>query len=128
MAEFKEVMKQWKRLCNWMDNKYSPDPICNYCPLAKIVNGGCSAVYELYNDYDYDKMAEVIMKWAEENPEPVYPAWGDWLEEMGLICWEDSGDGVHSVMVPKFKMCTKIPADIAEKLGIEPKNRRKESD
>lgn len=124
MSEFKEVMKQWKRLCDCMAKENPFVTICDHCPLAKVVDGGCGAIYEV--DYDYDKMAEVIMKWAEENPEPVYPAWGDWLEKMGLIHWEDGDDDWHSVMVPTFKMCTQIPADIAEKLGIEPKNRRKE--
>lgn len=43
--------------------------------------------------------------------------------EKGIISWEDNGDGdgVYSVMMPTFKMCTQIPADIAVKLGLEPK-------
>ena len=61
------------------------------------------------------------MSWAAEHPEPVYPTWGDWLAEIGLISWGNNGDGVYSVMVPTFKMCTKIPADIAQKLGLQPK-------
>lgn len=58
---------------------------------------------------------------AEPKEDAVYSTWGDWLAEMGLIRWEDSGDGVYSVMAPTFKMCTTIPADIAEKLGLQPK-------
>ena len=57
---------------------------------------------------------------AEPRTEPKYPTWGNWLAEMGLVCWEDNGDGVHSVMVPTFKMCTQIPEDIAQKLKIAP--------
>lgn len=51
----------------------------------------------------------------------VYPTWGDWLAEIGLIRWEKDNNGVYSVMVPTFKMCTQIQADIAQKLGIESK-------
>ena len=120
MAEFKEVMKQWKRLCNWMDNKYSPDPICSHCPLAEIVDGGCSAIYELYHDYDYDKMAEIIMKWAKDNPEPEYPTWEQYLVDLMMADMKaDKTDNPNSV--ENYMRKTPIPTDIAEKLGIKPK-------
>lgn len=122
MAEFKEVMKQWKRLCNWMDNKYSPDPLCNHCPLYEIVNGGCGAIYEMYHDYDYDKMAEVIMKWAEENP-VEYPYMFDVLQDVFNM-----PKGLSPMNIWEWINTIRIPADIAEKLDIEPEVRRKEND
>ena len=118
MAEFQEVMRQINRMCSHYQNcEDSGCPLSNDC--GNIGNYSSNVKQTM-------RIEKTVMTWAAERPEPVYPTWGDWLEEMGLICWEDSGDGVHSVMVPKFKMCTKIPAVIAEKLGIEPKNRRKE--
>ena len=48
------------------------------------------------------------MEWAEEHPEPVYPTWGTWLSEK------------YDYDLREI-MYTPILADIAEKLGIEPK-------
>ena len=44
------------------------------------------------------------MEWAEAHPEPEYPTWVEWFNSMGGV---DCGEP--------------IPADIAEKLGIKPK-------
>lgn len=54
------------------------------------------------------KMEELVMSWAAENPEPVYPSWGTWLAAK-------FGYDLCEIMYEP------IPADIAQKLGIEPK-------
>ena len=116
MAEFQEVMRQLGRICA---NNFEECDICDlrlFCPSKTFLDKYCKSGRT-------ERLEEMIMKWAVEHPEPVYPTWGDWLAEMGLICWEDNGNGVYSTMTPTFKMCTGIPADIAEKLGIEPKKR-----
>jgi hypothetical protein len=57
---------------------------------------------------------KVIAKWAAENPEPVYPTWVEWLAANKVIVPIELWDA--------FKVSSQpIPADIAEKLGIEPK-------
>jgi site-specific recombinase XerC len=59
----------------------------------------------------------MIMKWAANHPEPVYPTWEEWLITQGVIKENPSG----GVGYPMPKLFEHIPADIAQKLGIEPK-------
>ena len=114
MAEFTEVMRQWGRLCR--QHCAETNDQCDDCVIGDI----CYS-YARDSAENAEAIENAVMEWAKEHPEPVYPTWGDWLAEMGLIRWNDNGDGVYSVMVPTFKMCKHIPADVAEKLGIEPK-------
>lgn len=117
MAEFLEVMRQGKRMCERRD-------ACVSCPIfnAKI---GCPVVC-----YEDDRlMADVersIMDWAAEHPEQRYPTWNEWHES--------NFPGVSSPICPEYfsnniceshETCTQcraqpIPADIAQKLGIKP--------
>ena len=59
-----------------------------------------------------DECEKIIMSWAAEHPEPVYPAWRDWLRD-------------QYPMLGPYTMTdileSPIPADIAEKLGLQPK-------
>ena len=114
--DFVQTMKDWRRMCLSYKS-------CDDCPMmdadgwAHILcsEGGIqSAVPEIQE--------AVIEKWATENPEPVYPTWGEWLHSQKVV-------GVHAMQAPsqnvyypvEGKMNTSIPADIAQKLGIEPK-------
>ena len=113
MAEFVDVLRQFDRMCKVNNGcincpLHEPDGVSDRCSIGAFIN-------------DSKRIEREIMCWAAENPEPVYPTWGDWLAEIGLINWQNNGEGVYSVMVPTFKMCNPIPADIAQKLGIEPK-------
>ncbi len=116
MAEFAEVMRQWGRHCNGYTENHNDE--CDGCPLE--IDGSCNS-YAKDNAQYAERIEKYIMSWAAEHPEPVYPTWEDWLKEMGLIFWENNVDDVYPVMVPTFKMFTQIPADIAQKLGIEPR-------
>ena len=110
MAEFQEVMRQWARMCG--ANNY-----CSACRMQKenlpytlCSEGGIRSVENLAD-------AELaIMAWAAEHPEPVYPTFREWLISIGVI----GQMSTHSVIADKLAM-TPIPADIAQKLGIEPK-------
>lgn len=57
------------------------------------------------------------MAWAAEHPEPVYPTWYEWLKDNGLTfhdaesSWIGFTERIHHP----------IPADIAQKLGLEQK-------
>ena len=101
MAEFQEVARHWKRMCK----RYWTATSCHGCPIAEHEHGfeACSA-YEI----GVVKMEELVMAWAEEHPEPVYPTWYEFLTSRYHKAWEAIG-------------CDSIPADIAQKLGIEPK-------
>jgi hypothetical protein len=69
----------------------------------------------------------IIMSWATEHPEPVYPTWIDWLRNVGVIPTQEEAshsmrDGVRAAsFYVTAKAFEPIPGDIAEKLGIESK-------
>jgi hypothetical protein len=124
MADFMQTMKNWKRMCNAMgqEDEYTA---CDKCDLRDF---GCPAIYEKECDStDWKHVENVVAKWAAEHPEPIYPSWIDWLMANGVI--PDSYSAKHSmesgVRAATFyvtsKAFTPIPADIAQKLGIEPK-------
>lgn len=104
MAEFQEVMRQIDRICS--QYKYCEDSGCilsTVCgPLGNFSSNAKRAM----------KTEELAMKWAAEHPEPVYPTWYTWLIMMGAV---GSVEDLFS------DLQRPIPADIAEKLGIEPK-------
>ena len=124
MAEFTEVMRQVKRMCD-----ATVSARCHECTLWRPETESCS----LYGDddgVDYADMERRVMAWAAEHPAPRYPTWTEWQQKM----FPDASE----VMVPcsfasvdKFgcdgflcKECREqpIPADIAAKLGIRPIN------
>lgn len=111
MAEFREVMKQWKRMCIVQTDNYGK---CEKCPLGK--EQICSFASDLRDD-EIERLESTLMTWATEHPEPVYPTWGEWLHLTGLCEYENSADILEY----------HIPADIAKKLGIKPKEEQYES-
>lgn len=105
MAEFSEVIKQFKRMCK------SVTPMkCTRgeCQMGCENIGQCRKVaFERPAKFE-----EQVMSWAAEHPEPVYPSWYRWLIMMGAI---GSVEDLFS------DLQREIPADIAQKLGLEPK-------
>ena len=123
MAEFQVVARHWKRMCK----RYWRVTTCHGCPIAEHERAweACSA-YEA----DVVKMEELVMSWAAEHPEPVYPTWEEWLVDNGVFAPDNillNGEhrfffkGEPMLNIPTEKLFTPIPADIAGKLGIEPK-------
>ena len=118
MADFVQTMKDWRRMCQHMNKEYG-NSSCDNCPLC-----GCSAVYEMCGKENFTNMERDISAWAAEHPEPVYPTWGEWLEKQGIVKTvhsprhEENGALYYK---PMYEITNPIPADIAEKLGIEPK-------
>ena len=94
MAEFVQTMKDWRRMCKTVGGES-----CDGCKLH-IAGNDCVAVYE--GEMNYAQAEQTITEWAADHP-VVYPTWWDWLAARGL----DPDDP--------------IPADIAVKLGLEPK-------
>ena len=112
--EFVQIMKDWRRMC-----KAQNDTICGECSSCPMGDDGksCMAVYENeFDAVDFAHIEQTVMSWAAEHTEPVYPTWGEYLCNIGLIhdCTE-SEDAIYRL----FNNI--IPADIAQKLGIEPK-------
>ena len=114
MSDFTQTMKDWRRMCKAHEH-------CVGCPLEKY-DIGCLNKEEM----DYDVMERVIDEWAKQHPEPKYPTWGEWLIRQGLVnaipYWSPSiPSGNTTITCLSNKALYPIPADIAEKLGIRPK-------
>lgn len=116
MADFVQTMNDWRRMCQFMDKEYG-NSSCDNCQL-----GGCSAVYEMCGKENFANMERDISTWAAEHPEPEYQTWFEWLEDVGIVSKAKSEySQIYDTVLPTLKMFEPIPADIAEKLGIEPK-------
>ena len=97
MAEFGEVFTQMKCMCK------ANNECCAMCDLS----GKCPA-NEIVENYDAGEIEKIVMQWAAEHPGPVYMTWGEYLHTL------------HNE--PSSRELSKpIPTDIAQKLGIEPK-------
>jgi len=118
MADFVQTMKDWKRMCNAME-KLRPDDSCCGCRLEGY---GCPAIYEDDSHVDYADVEKNVTAWAAEHPEPKYPTWWEWLENMGIVSKAKSEySEIFDTICVGTRMFDSIPADLAQKLGIEPK-------
>lgn len=121
MAEFQEVMRQAKRMC---------EANCEECPLSHTVGNICP-IAVTGND-EIAEIENIVMNWAAEHPEPRYPSWNRWFREtfpnsvfatspcpntFCRICDQSRYRGEAECHKCKSDP---IPADIAEKLGIKP--------
>ena len=114
MAEFQEVMRQWGRYCKGYTENHNDD--CDGCPFE--INGSCNS-YAKDNAQYAEQIEKHIMSWAAEHT-IVYPTWCEWLTDVGaipkVISWDEPlVEAVYDAIQ------NPIPADIAQKLGIEPK-------
>ena len=78
MAEFAEVMKQWRRMC--IANS------CEGCPLDGITDANCGGIYDddFAGKVDWKELEQRVMAWAEEHPEPRYPSISEYLKQFGI--------------------------------------------
>lgn len=116
MAEFVQTMKDWRRMCRAVPGKSEGKSICSdkesgyVCPLS--YSGLCCKAIESQTDEDVISGENIIMSWSAEHP-IVYPTWVEWLRQIGVV--------------PRDQKCfhdwllKPIPAEMAQNLGIEPK-------
>ena len=107
MAEFRFVMRQRRRMCDAAGRK------CDGCALQGM-DCGIGALSSNPDEYE-----DRILQWAAEHPEPVYPTWAEYLVGIGVIPHEIRLETADALM--DTHLLKPIPADIAQKLGIEPK-------
>ena len=132
MADFVQVMKDWRRMCETIQSENqqkSSDGWCIGCPIQ----GNCVIDSEIKYTCDnvLAMIGERIQSWAAENPEPQYPTWTEWLSKQGFVELKDGGFvkrteneytyECKTVAVLTDKAAVPIPADIAERLGLQPK-------
>lgn len=128
MAEFIEVMKQARRLC-------AAEKECKKC-LMWNSHGSFCRTDVLRPANDDAGTEQIVMSWAEAHPEKVYPTWDEYQDEMfpnhthgicpmafGVRC--PNGDHASALACANCRSMP-IPAEIAEKLGIRPKEAKDE--
>lgn len=103
MAEFQDVMRQWVRARKATASSCEENVLSVY-PL------------ETYDDALIADIERNVMQWAADHPEPVYPTWWSWLINEGVIEKGSTYTGAFDQLKTKS-----IRADIAEKLGLKPK-------
>ena len=125
MAEFSEIVKQAKRICEY----YSQNEGCEGCPLSRdktrgVSNSLCRTITSI-DAQNAIEIERIVTEWAKEHPEPTYPSWHDawqslfpYAEELcpGKLFGEDCPEGMDC------SGCVKRPMSkyVAEKLGIKP--------
>lgn len=117
MAEFATVMHEMARMCDVIIKKDE----CENCPISHNVLCGVLCNME---DKAIAEAEAAIMAWAAEHPEPQYPTWGEYLKSMGVIVPRKNYTvmDTYSLIISQINS-THISADIAKKLGIEPKEK-----
>jgi hypothetical protein len=111
-------MRQWVRVRKATAGRADEDHVLSVYPL------------EEYDDALIAYIEKNVMAWAEEHPEPVYPTW---LEYLARYCGAPGkielvpfgfAEEVHGVLPETYihwLMTHRIPADTAQKLGLQPK-------
>lgn len=119
MAEFQDVMKQWRRMCDKMREQG------DWCQSAICPLGGKC---QFPSTTDSVTVEKIVMEWAAENPEPVYPSWDEWLLSVGggkEQTYEVHGYSGNTEVVDfetqVIALNEPIPAETAKRLGVKPK-------
>lgn len=124
MAQFIETMRQARRLCAAHGGMCN----ANNCPLNNEEADVCCLLPDHAGE-DYGDVERIIMDWAKEHPELVYPSWEEGWKQLfpDAICTPcpDYFGPEYGVPECTYLKCTAcksrpIPAEIAEKLGIKP--------
>lgn len=102
MAEFKEVMRQYKRMCR-------AHPQCDGCPFRDELEWDCELGALPDEEESLDIWETTVMDWARKHPEPIYPTI---RELVNYIMNKIPGESVS--------YDTRIPANIAKEFNILP--------
>lgn len=112
--EFQKIVNQYTRLCSSYQN-------CSQCPINNIrFDGDC--LHTWYNEPQ--RFEEIVVQWAKDNPEPVYPTWEQWVATFPKAKLKDFCPIIFDSEYPCFTKCTecwrqRIPEYLAKQLGIE---------
>ena len=119
MSEFTDIMRQARRMCNTQED-------CESCPIWNPDEFFCKIDTTCHSD---DSVIEnIVMQWAKEHPETVYPTWREWqnntfkdAHKLITPCTFGSRDRFKCEGKTCYYVCMdqQIPADIAKKLGIK---------
>ena len=107
MAEFLDLVRAKRRLCNAYKDRQ-----CNGCPMFGYEDNDLCGIISIsgYLDSEFEEVEKTLVRWDAEHPEPVYPTWRELLGKL----YPDAELIIDAID-------QKIPADIAQKLGLQPK-------
>lgn len=114
MSDFVQTMMDWRRMCRETMRCYKC-PMYEKGELHTLCSEGGMASIE-----NPDVAEQVVTKWAQEHPEPVYPTWADYITKF-MIHDVYIGKLTDLQTVLEYALRSRIPADIAQKLGLQPK-------
>lgn len=126
MAEFAEVMQQANRMCASHEE-------CSGCLASDVCVFDTCILKSPIEVLNHEKFERITINWAKEHLEPQYPTWKEWqqanfpnnsspiypcefMRRSNMYCFNFLGLGGCGACANQ-----PIPADIAEKLGIKPK-------
>lgn len=110
MAEFGQMMKDWRRMCEHCDRNEK---------IGCVVNGSvCDGFRKMIDEIDLEVVEAKVTAWAAEHPEPVYPLWVDWLVQVGVLGCETSHGHKHYFV--EDDVFEHIPEETAQLLGLKP--------
>ena len=118
MAQFVELMKQAKRMCEAHED-------CDTCLIREEMDD-LGANCPFCGALDAVAIEQKIACWAARIPErpKVYPSWKEWLRQIGVIepgenpC--DASAAYRNILKEIEGLNKRIPEEIAKALGIEP--------
>lgn len=115
--DFQEVMHHFHRICEMYGGT------CNdgktRCALDK--SPICNKNARNLSDEDIAESEQNIMAWATEHPEYVSKTWCEYLVEIGVLPERMSTIPSQALTTIGIALSKPIPAGIAIKLGIKPK-------
>lgn len=116
MAEFKDIVQGFNRMCD----SYNTPP-CEGCPMDIHSIDRSDCMSRLFAKPD--KYEGRVLKWIEKHPAPVYPTWLELAAQQGFKIEEGKQctNEEQLLILLMASVNTPIPADIAQKLGIEPR-------
>ena len=126
MAEFTEVMRQAKRMCESYGIECGPCALrkkYGLCPLCARIDDRIPKNWKLDNMTEVER---IVMDWAAAHPEPRYPSWEDVWNSLFPNASEDPcpeewfGEECPKDMECDQCLARQISKDVAEKLGIRP--------
>lgn len=108
---FEETMREWRRMCDTETAK--GEASCGECPFEDR-DGMCGSIFDL-DPTKFEEMAGLIKHWSDTHPKPQYPTWGEWFLRTCQVSITPNGYNNWDKLLG-----SQIPAEIAEKLGVDP--------
>ena len=114
MAEFKELIKTFNRMCrhyeNIMSNNIGNNP-CYHCPLNKVAEKWNEECLSLMQNKP-EIFEKVVIEWGEKYPKPQFPTWVELMVASGALLKD------YNVNMLLDTIRQEIPDGLASKINL----------